>query len=276
MKISRSDFFKLAGAGIALSAIPSPVKAMANAPLASELTLGMASYTLRNFGVPDVIDACKRLDLKQISLKSFHLPYEASPEVLKSIIKRFSDEGINVYGGGVIYMRSEDEVNKMFDYAVAAGIGMIIGVPNHELLPLVEKKVKSTGVKLAIHNHGPEDKVYPSVHVVAEKIKNLDRNIGFCIDVGHVYRNKENPATMITKYKDRLFDIHIKDIDQAILEGKPQEVGRGNMDIKAIIQALKKINYKGTVAFEYEKDGHDPFLGLAESVGFIRGIQRGM
>lgn len=273
MSISRKDFFRLAGIGLISTSIKLPTHAAVEvAPKKTSLTLGMASYTLRNFGIADVIDTCKRLDLKKIALKSFHLPYEADAATLKTIVDRFKAEGLDVYGAGVIYMKTEKEVHDMFNYAKNAGIGMIIGVPNHELLPLVDKVVMETGVKLAIHNHGPEDSVYPSVHVVADKIKNLNRNIGFCIDTGHVFRNLENPAAMINQYKDRLFDIHIKDIDKAIREGKPQEIGRGNMDIPAIVKALKKVGYKGSVSFEYEKDGNDPFLGLAESVGYIRAL----
>ena len=275
MKISRSEFFKIAGIGVTVGALPMQLKATNNETNTSgQLVLGMATYTLRNFGIPDVINTCQKLGLNHISLKSFHLPYDASPKHLKEIVNNFKLAGIDVYGAGVITMRTPQDVESMFEYASQAGIGMIIGTPNHDLLPLVEQQVKKTGIKLAIHNHGPEDKVYPSVHVVHEKIKNLDPRIGFCIDVGHVYRNQEDAAMMIKKYKNRLFDIHMKDIDKAVLEGKPQELGRGNMDIPAIVKALKMMKYKGIVAFEYEKDGNDPFWGLAESVGYVKALDK--
>jgi hypothetical protein len=38
-----------------------------------------------------------------------------------------------------------------------------------------------------------------------------------------------------------------------------------------MLRALLDIKYNGVVAFEYEKTGVNPVIGLAESVGFVRG-----
>jgi sugar phosphate isomerase/epimerase len=149
---------------------------------------------------------------------------------------------------------------------------MIIGVPNHELLPMVNEKVISTNIRVAIHNHGPGDKLYPSPDDVYEKIKDLDKRIGLCIDIGHVQRLHQNPAEKLEKYKARLFDIHMKDVIAESEENSPVENGRGIIDIPKVLKTLKKIKYKGILAFEYEKDGDDPFPGLAESVGYARGV----
>ncbi len=51
----------------------------------------------------------------------------------------------------------------------------------------------------------------------------------------------------------------------------PIEAGRGILDLKSILAALLKIEYRGLVGFEYEKDGRDPLPGLAESVGYFKG-----
>jgi sugar phosphate isomerase/epimerase len=160
----------------------------------------------------------------------------------------------------------------IFNYAAAAQLEMIIGVPNHELLPLVNEKVKATNIKLAIHNHGPGDTLYSSPNDVYTKIKDLDKRIGFCIDVGHVIRIGQDPIAFIEKHKDRLYDLHIKDVDKAVADGTPVEIGRGIIPIPKVIKTLKKINYQGAVAIEYEKDGEDPVPGLAESVGYLRGV----
>lgn len=274
MNITRNDFLKLAGLTGLSAAIPAAAMANEFKKQPVQLTLGLASYTLRNFKVEEVIKVCTRLELKNITLKSNHLPLDSSPEAIKSITGKFRDAGINVYGVGVIYMKTEQEVRKTFDYAQLAGVAMIIGVPNYELLPLVNELVKERNIKLAVHNHGPEDKMYPSVDIVHDKIKDLDMRIGHCIDIGHVIRNSQDPATMLNKYKDRLFDMHMKDETKAVKEGKPTEIGRGVTDIPGVIKTLGKINYSGTVAIEYEKDGDEPLSGLAESVGYLRGIMK--
>ncbi len=130
----------------------------------------------------------KRLDLKRISLKDMHLPLNSTNEEIKKAVKEIKDAGLELYGAGVIYMTNEDEVNRAFEYAKTAGIEIIIGVPEHELLPLAEQKVKEYNIKLAIHNHGPTDKRFPSPESVYEKIKNMDNRMGMCLDIGHTMR----------------------------------------------------------------------------------------
>ena len=257
----------LMGAGNALAFRP-PVPA----PNAFPFELGLASYTFRSFSLDETIDFARRLGLKKLMLKSMHLPLEASPEEIKASVQKIKDAGMSVYGGGVIYMKTEQEVDQAFEYAKNAGLEMIVGVPNHELLGLVEKKVKSYDIKVAIHNHGPGDKLYSSVHDIQAKIKNLDKRIGICIDVGHVVRIKEDPAEMILKYKDRLYDCHLKDADKAEADGKAIEVGRGVIDIPKLLKTLIQVKYKGNLSLEYEKDGKDPLAGAAESVGYTRGV----
>ncbi|HMJ69875.1 MAG TPA: sugar phosphate isomerase/epimerase [Cyclobacteriaceae bacterium] len=236
------------------------------------LNLALASYTLRTLKLDDVIKTLIRLGIKAVAFKSMHMPLEASAEDLKAIGDKVRAAGIDLYGAGVIYMKTQQEVENAFVYASAAGLKTIVGVPNHDFLPLVNDLVKKHNIKLAIHNHGPGDDLYHSPNDVWAKIKDLDKRIGLCIDVGHVIRIKEDPIPMIAKYKDRLYDLHIKDVNKSEEDGTPVEFGRGVIDIPGIIKALKKINYSNYVAIEYEKDGDDPIPGLAESVGYLRGI----
>lgn len=278
MKLSRSQFLKVMGTGaLSLPVISSCSSAASDNPAPAEdhsLDFGLASYTLRKFDLDGVIQISKRLQLNSIALKSMHMPLDASPESLKEAAEKVRNAGLNLYGAGVIYMKTQEEVQSAFEYANTLGIKTIVGVPNHELLPLVEELVKKYDIKLAIHNHGPGDDLYSSPHDVWAKIESLDPRVGFCIDVGHVVRIGQDPVPMIEQYKDRLYDMHIKDVDKAEPEGDSVEIGRGVIDIPRIVQTLKKIRYQGAVALEYEKDGDDPVPGLAESIGYVRGIAR--
>jgi inosose dehydratase len=239
-----------------------------------KLQIGLASYTLRKYSLDELIEIVLRLDIKNVCLKSFHLPYEATDEQLQYTADKLKARGINLYAGGVIYFKTEEDINKYFKYAKAAGLKMIIGAPEHQLLPLIEQKVKETNIKLAIHNHGPEDKIFPSPQSIYDKIKNLDSRIGLCIDTGHTFRLNQDPATEIKKYKDRLFDLHIKDLLEQTTVAKDVEMGRGKMDIPSIVKALKEIKYTGFLGVEYEKDAEHAVYGLSESVGYLRGIMR--
>lgn len=278
MKYTRNNFLKAASLGIAASLAPISFNTLSAQKSASQkaepLKLGLASYTLHKFSLDETLKMLQRLELKEVCLKSMHLPMDASPAQLKEMTDKVRQAGINLYGVGVIYMKSEKEVDNAFAYAKNAGVKMIVGVPNHELLAYTEKKVKQYDIRLAIHNHGPGDKVYPSPETVYEKIKNLDKRIGLCIDIGHTQRIGLDPIKDTIRFADRLYDVHIKDVTGNTEKDTPTEIGRGVIDIPGFLKALLKIKYAGRVSFEYEKKAEDPLPGLAESIGYTRGVLR--
>ena len=241
-------------------------------PKPKQLKLGLAAYTFRKFSLEQTLDFARKLDLKYICLKDFHLPLNSTEEQIKQVEEAVKKADIELYACGVIYMKTDEEVSQAFDYAKSAGMKMIIAGPNYELLELVNKKVQQYDIKLAIHNHGPGDKLYPTPDIVYEKIKFLDKRIGLCIDVGHTVRAGAEPAEAAKKFADRLLDVHIKDVSAAAKEGKTVETGRGIIDIPRLIKTLLKTGYDGIASFEYEKDPENPLAGLAESVGYIRGV----
>ena len=238
----------------------------------SSLILGLASYSTRKFTLDESLAMARRLHIKQIALKSMHMPLDSSDEEIGKIVEKVEKAGLMLYGAGVIYMKTEQEVENAFRYAKAAKIGVIIGVPNHNLLNLVEMKVKETNIKVAIHNHGPGDELYPSPDVIYNKIKSLDSRIGLCMDIGHVKRLGLDPLKNINKYASRLYDVHLKDVDMVAAEGKSVEFGRGVIDIPVVLKALKEINYTGVMALEFEKDADDVLPGLSECVGYTNGV----
>jgi sugar phosphate isomerase/epimerase len=210
--------------------------------------------------------------LEHVCLKSFHLPLDATADQIAEAAKTVREAGLDLYGGGVISMKDEPAVQQAFAYASAAGMRTIVGVPAPDVLPLVDKMVKQTDIVVAIHNHGPGDKTYPTPESIYEKVRNLDARIGICMDVGHTLRIGADPVADAKRFADRLLDVHLKDVSAASAEGKCVEAGRGVIDLPAFLRTLIEINYKGIASFEYEKDPDDPLPGLAESVGYVRGV----
>jgi len=258
----------LAGTNSSLAQVGSAGKKKSQA----KFELGLASYTLREFNLEDTLAMTRRVGLKYICFKDFHLAMDSTPAQIETTVQKVKDAGLVLYGGGVIYMRNEKQVNDAFDYAKAAGMKIIVGVPQPELLPLVNEKVRQYDIKVGIHNHGPTDKVYPTPASAYEKIKDLDKRIGLCNDIGHTMRAGIDPAVSVRKYADRLLDVHLKDVSEATAKGSGVEVGRGVIDIPRFLKTLIKIDYDGIVSFEYEKDAKDPIAGLAESVGYVKGV----
>jgi sugar phosphate isomerase/epimerase len=281
---TRRRFMKIASAGIGVAMIPSVARALngkeetrisgddGDKSDRKKIRLGIASYTFRKFSLEDTLKMTNQLAIDRIALKSFHLPLDSTADQIKKATEKVKSAGITLYGAGVIYMKDKEQVDQAFAYAKTAGIEIIIGVPDHRLLPLVEAKVQETDIMVAIHNHGPGDQLYPSPESIFEKIELLDKRLGLCIDVGHVQRFGLDPVEEIKKYGSRLLDIHMKDVNGSDKEGQTVEIGRGIIDIPGILTTLDKMKYSGTISFEYEKDEENPLPGLAESVGYVRGV----
>jgi sugar phosphate isomerase/epimerase len=275
---SRRRFFKLAGAA-SLVAAGSAARAVAQEGPGKRVSggnatfkLGLASYTLRKFDLDETLAMTKRLSLEYVCFKSFHLPLDASSDEITATVEKVKEAGLILYGGGVIGMKTEDQVNQAFQYAKAAGMTTIVGVPAPELLRLVEKKVKEYDIQVAIHNHGPGDKIYPTPQAAYEKIADLDKRIGLCVDIGHTVRYGEDAVETTRRCADRILDIHLKDVTAASAAGRACPAGHGVIDLPAFLKTLMEIDFSGVAAFEYEADATDPLPGLAESVGYVRGV----
>jgi len=270
---SRRNFLQQSALGLAGTLTLPLASHAALAPKApAPLNTGIAGYTFAKFDLEKAIAMMKKVDIKYISVKDFHLPLNSTDEKIQSVLKQFADADIKVYAVGVIYMKSKEAVDQAFDYAKRVGVPLIVGVPNPELLDYTETVVKSSGIRLAIHNHGPEDKLYPSPKNAYDLIKDRDEKMGLCMDIGHAIRAGADPAAVVKEYKSRIFDLHIKDVSVAAKDGKAIEVGRGVIDFPALVKALRKSNYQGLCSIEFEKDMSDPLAGLAESAGYFKGV----
>lgn len=237
-----------------------------------QLPVGMAGYTFAKFDLDQAIAIMNRVNIKYISVKDIHLPLNSTPEKIQEVLGKFNAAGIKVYAVGVIYMKTKKAVDEAFEYAKRVGVPLIVGVPNPELLDYTEEKIKAYDIRLAVHNHGPEDALYPGPKNAYDLIKNRDPRLGLCLDIGHAARAGEEPSKAILAYKNRIFDLHIKDISVAAKDGKAIEIGRGVIDFKKLVAALDKINYSGVCSIEFEKDMSDPLPGIAESAGYFRGV----
>jgi inosose dehydratase len=275
MDRSRRDFLKLAGLSTALGSLPLSAvfpKGSDTDKSVIPFALGIASYTFRSFPLDQAIEMTKRLGITKMTLKDMHLPLKSSEAEIKAALEKMKAAGVELSSCGVVYMTSEDEVRNAFAYAKMAGIRMMVGVPEEPLLPLAERMVKETDISLAIHNHGPTDKRYPSPESAYKLIARMDKRMGLCIDVGHTRRLGVDPADDVERFFDRLLDVHMKDVSAAEAKGTTVECGRGVIDIPKLMKTLVKLKYAGTLHFEHEKDQKDPLAGVAESVGYVRGV----
>ena len=244
----------------------------------SGFKLGIASYSLREFQRGLAIKMIQELKTPYVSVKEFHLPYRSSPEELEKGRLDFEKAGIRIMSGGNISLQSDDpaELRKYFQYAKACGMPMMVCAPTHKTLGTVEKLVKEFDIRIAIHNHGPEDKHFPTPQSVIAAVKNMDPRCGLCMDVGHSARTGVDLVQSVMEAGNRLFDMHIKDLRSIHDKDSQCEVGEGALPVVAIFKQLKKMNYQGCVNLEYEINAGQPLLGMHKSLSYMRGVVAGL
>ena len=240
--------------------------------------LGLATVSLKSLPLDNMLAAVKRVGLDAISLHRSHSPWENQPGQWREIAGKVRAAGISPRCCGVLALKNDKAtMRRMMDYVRAHGLSFFSCSVEPGALPLLERLVKEYDFRAAIHNHGPEDKVWPGPRSVWAAIHPLDERIGLCLDVGHSYRAGEDPAEAVRRYRSRLYDVHLKDSLAEVGQADVAvEMGRGKLDLGNILTALIETDYRENVWFEYEKDPNDPVPGLAESVGYVQGLLRGL
>lgn len=234
--------------------------------------VGMAGWSFAKIDLDKSLETMETIDVHYLCIKDFHLPFSSTDEEIAAFHSKLKASDVTGYAVGPIYMKTKEEIDRGFEYARRVGVKLIVGVPTVELLPYVDEKVKEYGFNYAIHLHGPDIELFPDADDVWEHTKDLDPRIGMCLDIGHDTRNGKDPVADLKKYHTRVFDIHIKDVTGASKSGYSLEVGRGIIDIPAFVKMLRKVGYTGVCSLEHEKDMEDPYMGIAESIGYFRGV----
>jgi len=245
---------------------------------APDLKLGVASYSFREFQRGAMLRGAKQLGVKYLSVKEMHLPYKSTTEERAKAAQQIKAAGLELTSGGVIYLLNEDEadIRFHFQYAKECGMPMIIIGPSMKTLPIIERFVKQYDIKAAIHNHGPEDKHFPSCRDAIKAIKDMDSRLGVCIDIGHEVRTGNDLVESVAYCGSRLLDFHIKDLKVANDRNSQCAVGDGILPIAGMLRQMKKMNYQGNVLLEYEINADEPLPGMQKSFAFMRGVLAGL
>jgi sugar phosphate isomerase/epimerase len=281
--VSRRDFVRSGALAAGAFAAPSNVWTLSqerpSSGEASPIRLGLASYTLRNFNRAQLIAFMKQLNVFALNAKDVkdHLPMD--PQEESAALADYAAAGIKLHAAGAIYFAKDEDadIRSKFEYCKRAGIGVIVaGDPTPENLPRIEKFVKEYDIRIAIHNHGPEDKLWHSPLDVLKAVKGMDARIGCCIDVGHTVRAGTDVVQAIREAGPRLFNVHMKDLTNFESKESQVAVGDGIMPVRKMFEVLIAIKYSGFVDLEYEIHPDDPMPGVIASFAYMRGVLAGM
>jgi sugar phosphate isomerase/epimerase len=239
----------------------------------SRLTLGIASYSFREFTLDQALDMAKTLGVTHMTFKDVHVPRTDPPEATRALRAKIQAAGVTIVGGGTINVANDPvQIKKEFEYAKNAGFPMIYTSPVPAALDTLEQLARTYDIKVCIHNHGPEDKLWPRPQDAYAAVKSRDRRMGLCVDVGHTLRTGTDPVQACREVRDRLYDMHVKDLTVATDQKSETKVGRGLIDFPALFRTLIEIGYKGQVGLEYEIEPKNPLPGMIESMAYMRGV----
>src|SRR5438874_1765803 len=274
--LSRRSFVATVAGGAAWTAFsrtPSARAAEVSSDSAGSLMLGVASYSLREFPLERALEMAQTLGVKNMTFKDVHIPRTDPPEVTRALRAKIEAAGIRIRGGGTITLPNDPPaIEREFEYAKNAGFPLIFVSPDPAGLDVIERLAKLYDIRVAIHNHGPEDKRWPRPQDAYAAVKSRDKRLGLCIDVGHTLRTGTDPVQACRECRDRLYDMHVKDLAVKSEKESQVEVGRGVIDFPALFRTLIEIGYKGQVGLEYEIKDKNPLPGMIESMAYMRGV----
>ena len=250
--------------------------------------LGVAGHTFHKRTLDDALAIMQKADVHYLCVKDYHLPFSATDADIAAFKEKCASYGVTPYALGPVYVKDDSKLRGQFEFARRLGVKTIVGVPyeptdekdtwskrrgSRKLLLEVDKLVREFDIRYAIHNHGPASpEMFPDVEYGWNLVKDLDRRVGFCIDVGWEYGCGKDPAATIRKYADRIYDAHIKNFEVGKPNGSAVPLPRGKIDLAKVFQAFADVGYDGVCSLEYERDFEDNLLAVVECIAYERGI----
>lgn len=247
---------------------------------------GCQAYSFRMYTVFEAIDKTAQAGGKTIEFYpgqkfSADKPdakwdQNATPEMIEAVKKHLGEKGITPVGFGVIKLGKEAASDrKVFEFCKTMGIGIVVTEPDVAGLDGIEALVKEFDIKMAIHNHPkrPLDRAYMfwDPNYVLDLVKDRDPRMGACADVGHWVRSGLDPVECIKLLKGRIFDSHMKDLNEfGDVKAHDLPFGTGKSNIAGILAEYNAQGFPGPLHCEYEHNWETSVPEITLCMDFVR------
>lgn len=268
LRVSRRSLFAAGCAG-AVATVTGVRTATAAAPL---LNLGIQLYSLRGYPVDEALKHAKDLGLTRVEFYPGMYPVNSDSAAITAMNTQLANLGLSISAHGVNRFTKDAAKNReIFEFAKAAGIRTLSADPDPDSFSSLDDLVKEFDIRVAIHNHGPRHR-YNKVVDVLDAIEKHDERIGACADLGHFIRSGERPVEVIRLLKGRLYGVHLKDFAEMQDKTKGVILGKGHMDVPAVMTALVQVGFPvdGALSLEYEENPQNPLDEIRECVRVAR------
>ena len=241
--------------------------------------LGTQAWSFNRFTFFEAVDKTRSLGLNWMQAypgqkiapdSDAKMDWTMSEETRQAVVKKLADSNIRVAAFGVTGIPGDEEqARKMFEWAKAMGIEVIVSEPSENQFDLIDKLCQEFKIKVAIHNH-PQPSHYWNPETVLKAVDGRSKWIGACVDVGHWVRSGLNPVECLKKLEGRICDVHIKEIDKEA--GHDVVWGTAQARMKGILEELHRQGYQGTFAIEYEHEWDNNVPLIRQSIAYFNAI----
>jgi sugar phosphate isomerase/epimerase len=264
-KFSRRSLLNSAAAAAAGVASLAPLGRRAKAAAAAgSLNLGVQLYSLRGYKVDEALGHARDLGFKIVEFYSGMYPLDSDAAAIDAMKKKLAGLGLTISAHGVNRFTKDAAANrKIFEFAKAAGIRTLGADPDPDSFASLDDLVKEFDIRVAIHNHGPTHRYNKAIDVL-QAVEKHDPRIGACADLGHYLRSGERPVEVIRLLKGRLYGIHLKDFAEMQDKTKGVILGKGHINVPAVMAALVAADFPadGALSIEYEESPQNPLADI--------------
>jgi sugar phosphate isomerase/epimerase len=250
--------------------------------------LGIQSYTFHLFTLTEALDKTQELGIKYIEIYPGHklggkwgdkvFGFELDDQSRKEIKELAGSKGIKIVGTGVFVAGNSDDWEKMFRLAKSMDMEFITCEPALDDWDLVESLSKEYSIKVAVHNH-PQPSAYWRPELLLAQIADRSKQTGSCSDVGHWKREGLDPIECLKKLDGRIISLHFKDI-AAKQEGASEQHdviwGTGILNVKGMLEELKRQDFKGVFSIEYEYNWENSVPDIRKCIEYFNDTVDGL
>ena len=228
--------------------------------------MGLQSYSLRNFKTEEALKMTQDLGLRYWEAYPGHFPLTEDPKAIRQYKEMLRAYKVKLLTYGVVEFRNnEAEARHAFNFAKAMGIQNLSAYPMADSFPLLDKLVAEYKINIAIHNHGPGDKLYDLISKGVRAIGGHHFRIGSCNDTGHYLRSNEDPVEAAKQFGKRTYGVHLKDVKDGANGAKEfTEINKGNLKTTELLKVLVANKFGGMISLEYEEHPEAPTPYITE------------
>lgn len=212
----------------------------------------------------------KQAGFRNIDIWVAHLnPFVATKPMVDEAVAILKQHGLTVvaYTGGLGRPDlSRDEAEKVYQVAKAIGAPLLGVGLNPSNARLAYDLGKEYGIKYAIENH-PEK----TPAELLARIGDYGEVIGVTQDTGFWGQFGYDAVKATHELKDHLLHMHLKQVHQTPDGWHSCAYDEGVVDIQGVVNALKDIDYQGSISVEHEPAYEDPMPAVVHSAELLRG-----